>query len=251
MASRLILVAFTLATALATGTAPSRLPELHRSAAGDVPPIDFEAAIRVARSSLEAGAGPARAVADAELVLAGERPFASLVSLPLAGGSLSEDWLTNSETRLALHEAVTTQQGWEETSHGRRLLLCAPLPAWLLELATRLTPAFDGAAPDECELYALEPGQQVPESCMGGPTGAHAPISACLCLLGCGRLHFSAEGDSSEIDLPAGSCLLLRDEAHARLAIRRTADERHLAVVFRMRSRGSEAEGEVPQASQQ
>lgn len=205
--------------------------------ADDVAPIDFNTAIRVARSALQAGASPEAAVADAELVLAGERPFASLASLSLEGGYLCDKWLTNSEARLALHEAVTARDvQWEMMPYGRRLSINAPFPPWLLELAARLAPAFDGTPPDQCDLYALEPDHQAPESCMDEPEGVYAPVSACVSLLGCGRLLCSvAHGSSSELEVPAGACLLLRDEAHTCLSLRRVAAERHLALVFRRR----------------
>lgn len=220
-----------LCAALAAGSGPLRPPAVNPSA-DDVVPIDFNTAIRVARSSLESGSSPERAVADAELVLAGERPFASLSSLPIAGGYLCNGWLTDSETRLALHAAVTAR-GWELVPHGRTLALGAPLPAWLAELASRLAPAFDGRPPDACELYALEPDAWGDERRMAQPAGAFAPISALVSLLGRGRLRCSLPGGgASEVELPSASCLLLRGEAHARLVLQATAAERHLAIVF-------------------
>lgn len=221
-----------------------------------VPSIDFETAMRVARASLQSGSSAERAVAEAELVLAGERPFAS-VSLGLPGGYLSDGWLSDSEARLALHEAVT-QPGWEGSGDApRRLSLCAPFPAWLEELARKLAPAFEGRQPDVCELRALEPGQAVPERCLAEESSTlPAHIAAFVSLAGRGSLEARQNGaapadapraapgtdpadapgtapGSGQLELAPGSCLLLSGDTYDGLALRLRADERHLSLLFR------------------
>jgi hypothetical protein len=117
--------------ALLAGTGPVRPPDGRSSPAAlrepsstadDVVPIDFATAICVARSSLQSGASPERAVADADLVLSGERPFASLSSLPVAGGYLCDGWLTGSERRVALHEVCPHERKlrkWTRPHHPK------------------------------------------------------------------------------------------------------------------------------------
>ena len=79
----------------------------------DVEAIDFAAALRAARAARQAGASPGKAMANVDLVLAGEVPFVP-VPLPLDSGTMARNWLGETEAKLRLHEAVTMKGNWDE-----------------------------------------------------------------------------------------------------------------------------------------
>lgn len=209
------------------------------SGADDVEALDFEAALRAARASRQAGQSPDKALDNVDLVFAGEVPFAPL-SLPLQGGSIAQGWLGKMEGRLLLHEAVK-MSGWEVRADGRSLLLSEPLPAWVSELAARsgLSKPFGGLGPEECELHALEKGQSVPARKLAN-SGEEATV-ACISLVGRGLLGLRKDGTGVEdctvttVHLDAGSCILLRDEAVRGLCVGVGADERHICLIMRRR----------------
>ena len=178
-------------------------------------------------------------MAAVESALQNEVPFAPLKTLPLAGGSLASAWLSEMQTKLAVHEAVT-MPGWEVRREGFRALACnagTSLPPWLEELAQRLRTAF-GHPPNACELHALEPGHSLPaRTLIGYESGASPATVACVSLTGSGLLGLSRGGDKATISLPAGSCLLLQGEAARELQVEVGAEERHILLIFWLQDR--------------
>mmetsp|Transcript_78545 Transcript_78545/g.127439 ORF Transcript_78545/g.127439 Transcript_78545/m.127439 type:complete len:258 (+) Transcript_78545:157-930(+) len=196
---------------------------------GEVGAIDFHAALRAARASMQAGQPPENVLDNVDLVLAGEVSFEPVV-LPLPGGSVAKGWLGEMDAKIKLHHAVHTK-GWEvNTASGRSLLLSEPLPPWICELASRLSVTFGGHQPDECELLALEKGQSVPARKIDcGEMGT----VACISLAGSGHLGFSSGSNETVVKLDVGDCLLLRGEAARGLLIGVRADERHISLILR------------------
>lgn len=196
---------------------------------GEVGAIDFQAALRAARASRQAGQPPENVLHNVDLVLAGEVSFEPVV-LPLLGGSVAKGWLSEMEAKVKLHHAVHTK-GWEvNTASGRSLLLSEPLPSWICELASRLSVTFGGHPPDECELLALEKGQVVPSRKVD--CGEEGTV-ACISLAGSGHLGFSSGCNETVLLLDEGDCLLLRGEAARSLLIGVRADERHISLILR------------------
>jgi len=210
----------------------------------DIGALDFEAALRAAREAKRAGASCEQALANADLALAGSVTFTALPRLPVAGGFMASGWLGEMEAKVRLHEAVTAA-GWEQGPEGKRLTVYDPLPEWVLELARKLAPAFGGSPPDECDMFALEHGEEVPARLLapeetppdeGQEPGSARGVVACLSLAGPGRVSLSAHGRTEVLQLDVGSCMLLQDGAPGVLSVGVSAPEQHhIFLVFRRR----------------
>jgi hypothetical protein len=129
---------------------------------------------------------------EATRVLAGDTAILAPLDAP-PGAQQSGDWLESSDARLLQHQLVHAA-GWMDPPSIRSLHLQAPLPAYLEQIATRLTllPGFDGQPPTSCDIYACEEGEQPPQ----------CPSGACAIL----TLHSAC---SWVCTLPDGTCTTL------------------------------------------